>query len=170
MSIKLIGAVLVFLVCGGLGYQMAASHRLEVKTLQQLSAVLEHMECEMVYRLTPLPMLCRSTAEKFPGTLAKFFTAFAQELDNQVAPDVAHCIQAALWNVKGIPALTEEVLTELGTFLGAFDLDGQLKGLSAALETIRQKLEGLTQNQEARLRSYQTLGLCAGAAVVILFI
>ena len=170
MSIKLIGAVLILVVCGGIGFKMAATHRYEVRTLQQLCAALEHMECEMLYRLTPLPELCRRTAEASSGVLSKFFTVLAQELESQVAPEVFHCVQAALWNVKGMPTYTGKILERFGASLGSFDLDGQLKGLAAAREECRQTLEQLTQNQDARLRSYQTLGLCGGAAVVILFI
>lgn len=170
MSIKLIGAALILVVCGGVGFKMAANHRYEVRTLQQLCAALEHMECEMLYRLTPLPELCRRTAEASSGVLHQFFKTLAKELESQIAPEVFHCVQAALWQVKGIPVQTGKVLERFGASLGSFDLDGQLKGLAAAREESKQMLEQLTQNQDARLRGYQTLGLCAGAAVVILFI
>jgi stage III sporulation protein AB len=170
MSIKLIGAVLVLLVCGGTGFKMAANHRREVKSLQQLCAALEHMECEMLYRLTPLPELCRRTAEASTGAVAQFFFALSQELESQIAPEVFSCIQAALWKVKYIPTHTCKILERFGASLGSFDMEGQLKGLAAAREDAKQSLALLTDNQDARLRSYQTLGLCAGAAVVILFI
>ena len=170
MSIKLIGAVLVLLVCGGTGYKMAANHRREVKCLQQLCAALEHMECEMLYRLTPLPELCKRTAEVSAGSVAQFFSVLAQELESQVAPEVFTCVQAASWKVKNMPVHTAKVLERFGASLGSFDMEGQLKGLAAAKEEAKQSIAQLTENQDARLRSYQTLGLCAGASVVILFI
>lgn len=170
MSLKMIGAILIVLVCGGLGFAMAAAHRMEVRTLKQLCTVLDFMECEMLYRLTALPELCRCAAQVATGTLKKFLLTLAQEMDSQIAPDVFHCVQAALWRVKGIPTGTAEMLGRLGASLGNFDLDGQLKGLAAVRMESQQMLERLMQNQEARLRGYQTLGLCAGAAVVILFI
>lgn len=170
MNFKLIGAVLILVVCGGMGFKKAAAYRLEVKSLRQLCAVLEHMECQMLYRLTPLPELCRQACTVSSGALKRFFSILAQELDNQAAPDVACCVDAALYKVSGIPSATRSAIIKLGASLGAFDLEGQLKGFAAVKEECKQTLELLTQNQDVRLRGYQTLGLCAGAAVVILFI
>jgi hypothetical protein len=62
------------------------------------------------------------------------------------------------------------VLRELGQSLGRFDLNGQLLGIAAVRNTCRSKLQQFEKNKEVRLRSYQTLGLCAGAALAILFI
>jgi hypothetical protein len=54
--------------------------------------------------------------------------------------------------------------------LGIFDLPGQLKGLEEAQQVCQRALEQLEKGQAARLRSYQTLALCAGAALTILFL
>ena len=62
------------------------------------------------------------------------------------------------------------ILSELGESLGRFDLPGQLKGLEAVRRKCLMELEALGRNRTERLRCYQTLGLCAGAALVILFI
>ena len=170
MNIKLIGAVMILLACGGVGFKMAASHRYEVKSLKQLCTVIEYMECELLYRLTPLPVLCRQASGVATGELRKFLTTLAQELDDQVAPDVSHCIDAAFCKVTGVPTETRNAMVRLGTSLGSFDLEGQLKGFAEAKESCKSTLERLMQNQDVRLRGYQTLGLCAGAAVIILFI
>jgi hypothetical protein len=58
----------------------------------------------------------------------------------------------------------------MGTSLGCFGLEEQLTGLDALLaegDTLRQQLE---HNRSQRLRGYQTLALCAGAALAILFL
>ena len=62
------------------------------------------------------------------------------------------------------------ILLELGKNLGNFDMAGQLQGLEYARTLCRENLEKLMHNKESRLRSYQTLGLCAGAAIAILFV
>jgi hypothetical protein len=54
--------------------------------------------------------------------------------------------------------------------MGKFDIDGQINGLEAVRSLCRRMLDELTSGREVRLRNYQTLGLCAGAALVILFI
>ena len=54
--------------------------------------------------------------------------------------------------------------------MGRFDVKGQIQGLEAVRSYCRGELENMAVNREARLRSYQTLGLCTGAALAILFV
>lgn len=170
MTLKLLGAILVIAGCGGFGFLIAAAHRKEVKTMRQLISALDYMECELQYRLTPLPELCRKAAAVSSGSVKNAFCELAEELDGQISPDVAKCMDSTLLKVKDIPKLAREGLTRLGDSLGHFDVEGQLKGLEAVRNECRYNLEAYSKNQDVRLRSYQTLGLCAGAAMAILFI
>lgn len=170
MSIKVIGAIMVIAGCGGFGFKLAASHLREEKTLRQLVSILDYMECELQYRLTPLPMLCRQAAAESSGVICQAFLALALELEDQISPDVERCMNAALCQLKDIPRLSQTAMELLGRSLGRFDIEGQLKGLEAVRQDCRRKLDILSKNREVRLRSYQTLGLCAGAAIAILFI
>jgi len=170
MTWKIIGAILVIFSCGGVGFKIAATHRREEHALRQLISVLDYMECELQYRLTPLPALCRQASLQCEGILRKIFLQFSAELDAQISPDAERCMFAALNGKKDIPSLTMEALKKLGRSMGRFDLEGQLKGFDALRQECRGNLDRLGHNRESRLRSYQTLGLCAGAAVVILFI
>lgn len=170
MSLKWIGAILVIMGCGGFGFKLAASHMREEKTLRQLIGALDYMECELQYHLTPLPMLCRQAAAESSGVICQVFLMLARELEDQVSPDVQRCMNAALSKVKDIPALTLDALTHLGCSLGRFDIAGQLKGLESVRQDCRRRLDELNKNRDVRIRNYQTLGLCAGAALAILFI
>lgn len=170
MTIKLIGAMLVCTGCGGFGFAMAAAHRREEQTLGQLLLALEFMECDLSCRLTPLPQLCRATANAVSGPVHTFFLSLAQELEAQLAPDAACCVRAALKQQPGLSRELNVQLTELGNTLGRFDLPGQLRGLASARNRCHLALEELRANRDNRLRSYQTLGLCAGAALAILFL
>lgn len=170
MTVKLIGAVLVFTGCGGFGFAMAASHRREEQALGQLLTALEYMECDLSCRLTPLPMLCRCAANGVTGPVHIFLLRLEEALNTQNAPDAAHCVRAVTAQMTGLsPVLTAQLL-ELGNSLGCFDLPGQLRGLRGAQARCRLLLEELGKNRDSRLRSYQTLGLCAGAALAILFL
>lgn len=170
MSYKWIGAVLIVMACGGFGMRIAAAHRREEASLRQLISALDLMECELQYHLTPLPDLCRQAGEESRGCIKPVLTALAAELEAQIAPDVASCMQAALARSGDIPIKTRGLLLLLGRSLGRFDLPGQLKGMEAVRSECRRVLSELTSNKEVRLRSYQTLGFCTGAALAILFI
>lgn len=167
---KWIGALLVIAGCGGFGLALAVSHRKTENTLRQLINALDFMECELRYRLTPLPQLCRQTAAERSGCIRSVFSILAQELEDQISPDVKSCMNAAIAKSGELPPQVKKILLTLGQTLGRFDIDGQLTGLNAARQECRAELEGLTQNRDVRLRSYQTLGLCAGAALAILFL
>lgn len=168
--VKLLGAVLIFAGCGGFGFTMAAYCRREDQILEQLSRALEYMSCELSYRLTPLPQLCRNTANAVTGPIRYVFENLAEELDRQVAPDAYLCMESVLESGQPLPESTARLLKQLGQTLGQFDLPGQLRGIEGCALEVKMERERLAQNRENRLRSYQTLGLCAGAALAILFL
>lgn len=170
MIYKWLGAILVVAACGGFGFKLVAAHRYEEQTLRQLIAALDYMACELQYRLTPLPVLCRQTAAECRGVLTEVFSCLSAELENQISPDANRCMLSAIAKTKGLPRYAAENLELLGHSLGKFDLEGQISGLEAVRQSCRRALEGLNQNKDVRLRGYQTLALCAGAALVILFI
>lgn len=170
MSVKWIGAILVVAACGGFGFLMASAYKREEKYLRQLARLLEYMGWELEYRLTPLPELCAKAADQADQGIKTVFSCLAGELEGQALPDVAHCMDVALEKISQLPPLTREVFTQMGVSLGQFDLSGQLKGLKTVEKFCEHELENLSQHREERLRSYQTLGLCAGAALAILFI
>ena len=170
MILKLIGAVFVVVGCGGIGFRIAANHRCEEKNLRQLIGILDYMECELQYRMTPLPELCRQASKEFSGLLGSIFKELSMQMDAQNSSDLKKCMFVALEKTGQLPPLTQEELLFLGKTIGRFDMEGQLKGLEAVRQDCRRQVEALSFNRESRLRSYQTLGLCAGAALAILFV
>ena len=170
MNYKWIGAILVVVGCGGVGFAAAANHIREETMLRQLASVLEFMQCELQYRLPPLPELCHQAGQEVKGALRSVFLRFVEELEAQISPDAASCMRAAVAGGEDLPQSVGGVLLQLGQTLGRFDLSGQMQGLESARTLCREKLNALSQNRESRLRGYQTLGLCAGAALAILFI
>lgn len=170
MNYKWIGAVLIVTGCAGFGFAQASAYRKEESVLRQLLSALDFMECELQYRLTPLPDLCRQVGKETTGCIRAVFNSLAQEMDRQIAPDVSSCMHASLAIVKGVPERTKRILRDLGNSMGRFDLNGQLKGLEQIRSVCRQQVEALSSHRDERIRGYQTLGLCAGAALAILMI
>lgn len=168
MYIKLAGAILILAGCGGYGIMMAVNHRKEVTALHQLVRVMDAMICDLEYRLTPLPELCRFGAEQTKGPLKAFFISLAKAMDEQVSPDVGICTVTALKQTSGLPSFASAQLQAMGQTLGRFDLTGQLTCLERCKQSCTGQLEVLEHQQSQRLRSYQTLGFCAGAALAIL--
>ena len=170
MFARILGAVLILAGCGGFGMLICFTYKKEEDMLRQLIRVLELMESELRFRLTPLPQLCRLAGKGCYGKIGQYFCQMGEELDKQIAPDVRSCAVAAGKTIEPIPEQVDKALEILVSTLGLFDVQGQLRGLEAARSHCRAALEELGQDRDMRLRSYQTLGLCAGAALVILLV
>jgi len=152
------------------GFSMAANHRREETALRQLIAALDYMQCELQYRMTPLPDLCRQAGEQNRNVIGQVLLMLARELDCQISPDVERCMEEALKTGDMLPTRVKKAFEILGSSLGRFDMDGQIRGMEGVRSFCRRELEALGENREARLRSYQTLGLCAGSALAILLV
>lgn len=170
MTGKIIGAVLIIFGCGSFGFSITAGIRTEEHSLRQLINILDYMQCELQYRMTPLPDLCHLAAQEQKNRIGKFFYYLSTELENQVSSDVSGCVHNALLCVPDMPGRTVKALNLLGMSLGRFDAQGQINGLETVRGFCRSELEAMSVNREGRLRSYQTLGICAGAALAILFV
>ena len=169
MDYKWIGAVLIIAGCGGFGFSLAAGHRYQEKSLQRIMRILDFMASELHFHATPLPQLCDSAAKLYGKAEALVFSRLAEALDAHDSPEVAACMESVLDEIQ-LPAETGDILRQLGMTLGRFDLEGQLKGLEEARESCRHRLRALGENRDTRLRNYQTLSLCTGAALAILLI
>lgn len=167
---KWIGALLIIGGCGMFGFSMAAAHKREEKALMSLICALDYMQCELQYHRTPLPDLCRQAGEQNRTQIGQVLLMLARELECQLSPDVESCMDEVLNSEHSLPSRTRVAFETMGSSLGRFDLEGQIRGLEAVRTFCRGELERLGVDRDARLRSYQTLGLCAGAAVAILLV
>lgn len=165
-----IGAFTVFLCGGYLGFSMVAAHKKEEMMLRQIISAIDYMHCELSYRLTPLPQLLRQASAQVQGIAGMVLGELAAELENQISPDISCCLDAVLRKHRNITPQTNAVFVELGRSLGRFDLMGQLQELDAVKALSKRFLAQLEDNRDTRLRSYKTLGLCAGAAIAILLL
>ena len=167
MTVKWIGAVLVVLSCGLFGIVSSYSIRLEVAYFRDLVRILNYMESELQYRLTPLPTLCRLSANQ-GKTLTFLFQTFANELENQVSPDALRCMDAALYQCCLHSKLMRSYLRELGSSFGKFDLNGQLLGIRSIREQCIGELNKLESTKDNRVRNFQTISLCVGVVTIII--
>lgn len=170
MNLKWIGAILIIAGSGGFGFLMAWNYKRELASLHKLVRALEYMESDLEYRLSTLAELSKKTADTLSGSLQRLFVNFARELDSQLAPNAEYCMTAALNNTPDLPNKTAQQLSILGQNLGVFDLQGQLRGLEAVRNNCMSTITEMEHQRPQRIRSYETLGLCAGAALAILLI
>ena len=170
MTYRWLGAVLIVAGCGGFGISMAASCRRQERLLGQLIEALQYMQWELQYRLTPLPELCRTAAKESGGLVRTVLRGFSRELEKQMSPDTSGAMLAVLHRMEDLSRPERLLFRKLGSSLGRYDLPGQLEGLESLEKLCERQRKALEDNRDVRLRSYETLGFCAGAALVILFV
>ena len=170
MKIRLLGAALVIFGCGFIGRLLVLSKRDELSTARELILMLDNLACELQYRITPLPELCNIISEQTKGTLKQLFAYFADELNGQISPNVQICMASAIKKTAHIPYLTKKYIILLGETLGHYELEGQLKGIQTVRDECARAVESFSKDLELRMRCYQSLSLCAGAALAILLI
>jgi len=170
MHLKILGAVLTVVGCGCVGISMGVQHMQAHRSMKQLIRALEAMICDLQYKLIPLPELCRSAARHSDGKLKYLFLALAAELEDSLTEDVYRSVCRAIKQTHGLHPTVQPYLKQLGKSFGHFELEGQLLHLEAVREECRNTLKELEDNKAYRIRSYQTLSLCAGAALAVLLL
>lgn len=169
MQLKWFGAIMVLICCSGIGIYMAFQYKMEIRYLNSLTKAVRFMIAELQYRSPPLPELCRKTARECSGPVKGLFIKLSDELDRQIAPDVSSCLRSVLQN-SSIAENIKPLILELGATLGKFDLNGQVNALLTFCDRCGSMLTELEQNKGQRVRNYQTLGICCGAALVIILV
>lgn len=164
---RIVGAMLIVAGCAVWGWKITLLHKKDVAALKQLISALDYMECELQYRLTPLPQLCCKISENCTGVVSKVFRELANELDSQVSPDAKLCMESALMKVKDLPVTARQKMESLGMVLGRFDIAGQISDLHSVRSECIQQLERFTCDEDTRLRNYRTMAICAGIAIAI---
>ncbi len=167
---KWLGACFVLLACGGCGFSMAAAYQKKERDMRQILHMILFMESELECRLTPLPELCRKASHQCRGSIRRVMEHMAKELDAQHFPDACSCMTAAMRTAGNVDSSLRPLFLQLGHCLGRFDLPGQIRGLQAVQKECKRELRRAESNGDIRLKNYQTLGLCAGAALAILFV
>lgn len=169
MMIRIFGAVFLIGGCGSFGFALGQQYRVQIRLLRQLLAALQEMEWELKYRLTPLPALCAAAGDAAGGKLRELFYRLKRELEAGEFTEISGCMNGLIQSM-GISGSCAGCLRELGNSLGRFDLEGQLLGIGSVRQRCRNSLEELESHRSQRLRSYQTLALCGGAALAILLV
>lgn len=166
--IKYVGMTLLLAGSGGFGLMLARAYHREMKLLRNLLHGIQEMEWELKYRMTALPELCRIGGEAAGGPVKALLAELADRFDRNEVTDIPGTMNRILGS-RELPRRVRRNLRQLGTSLGRFDLDGQLQGLECVRQQCRQDLKELEQRGPQRIRNYQTLALCTGAALAILF-
>lgn len=167
--LKIVGAVLILSGAGGFGIAKALSFYKQIRQLRAISDALELLKCELNYTLLPLPKLCEMTAKRTSGAAADFLRRYAAKLDGG-RPRGRAAAEAMEEAKLCLPNDAKMALLELFGVLGRFDLDGENRVLQLTQHRLKAALERTEREKKPLAKGYAALGLCTGAALVILMV
>ena len=166
--VKTLGILLVIFGASGTGFSMAYGVRQTVSTVQQLLSALELMKNEISFRRTPLPELRRLLEVQSRGPAASFFGRLATELSRRQSRSVDAIVRGQVAAMRSFSPPVRQILCQLGGGLGQYDVEGQLRSIDLAIVRLRSLLEQYRADQQSRMKSYCTLGICGGLAIAIM--
>ena len=165
---RILGAAAVIAGCGGFGFSLTMAVRKECAMLRILIRVIQEMQWELKYRMTELPELCRLAGEMGSGVIREIFQEMAEKLERREVVDISASFLSEV-NRRCLPRKVHRNLKQLAQSLGRYDLEGQLLGLETVRQQCRSDLNEMESERKEQMRCYQTLTVCAGAALAILF-
>lgn len=170
--LKTLGILCVILGTSGTGISLAISVKKNMFVLQQFLLGLEQMKNEIEYGKTPLPELMRILSVESKGVVSRFWKDVASDLYRREDASVYAILKKNLAQIpaSSLPSNVRQILLNLGSALGKYDVTGQMRALNLAISRLSTILTQLQSEQKARVRSYCTLGICAGLAIAILVI
>ena len=158
--LKLFGALLLLVSCGGLGAARVAALRRSVEDTAELRRAVERMETEICVRCRSLPETAKLLETAFP----RFFSGMG-DMDSSLRDAPFSQVWMGYFRNMELPTDTEKAVCALGEDLSAgakpeaaFKLC--LQQLSSAESELRNKLE-------KNGRVYIASGLAAGCLLVI---
>lgn len=170
MISKAVGAFFVVIGCGSLGFLTAQKERKTVKELAAFQDGLIRIKIELQYRLLPLPCIFRTSGKYSDGIVGQAFLIFADEMDSQRHTDLMSCMVSTLERLPQIGAEVRELFLYLGNNIGNLDLENQLNGITQVEKLCEKERKQKEEMIAQRKRYYETLGLCAGAALAIILV
>lgn len=168
MPHRVIGAILILAGCSGFGFLLAYQSIVEEQMLSQLVNALDYICCDLQFNMETLSVLFYNASRTTTGQLHRVLKTISTDLNAHSVSDPTECICCVLKKEQSIPGKVNTILINMSNSLGKFDLAGQLSGLEATKKLAQKELDKLIKNKQERIRTYRTLGICAGAALAII--
>ena len=162
---RLVGAALILGASAWTGFHGAWTLRRTERQLRELASALQTMECEIACANARFPALCRRLSEGRDDAVGVYFRTLAEK-----APGEGASREAARRAGLSLPEPVSRSMEDLIDGFGGYDLDSQLKQVRRARDTVDAERKEAREGLESGCRTWELLGVCTGAAVLILVI
>ena len=167
-----IGAVLIVGATTYFGLSAFWRLKLRVVVLEQLIFAVQHMEREIVGRLSPLTEVLEHLIVTCNTPVKHFFTRVDDGMREVGRHSFAHIWSMALYDSEELLLKKEErlILDDLGKALGRYDVEMQQSALAYAQKRLAGYLKHAQEEKRTQGKMHATLGVAAGFFVVLILL
>ena len=167
-------AGIVFVVVSTVSIGLYFSHAVHVRCelIGQLIIALRLLKSEIFSHGTPLPEAFGTIAAATNDCTADYFSGAAKAMNQKPWISPSESLRMSEIHLSQIAENdpVRQILRDFSAGIGRFDLDNQLQCIESAIARLEALHYTAEQDKTVRCRTYRTLGLCAGLALVILLI
>ncbi|WP_010274066.1 stage III sporulation protein SpoIIIAB [Paenibacillus senegalensis] len=171
--LNVLGAVLILFASTMFGFRQSLQLSRRPKQIRELIQALQRLETEIVYGFTPLSDALQSAGRPFSPAIAALFQEAAGRLESDQGRTAEECWARAVetvWADTSMKTGEREVLERLGCSLGISDRDDQQKHIRLAVTHLQAEEQKASTAQQKYAGMWKSLGLLAGALIVIIMV
>lgn len=171
--VKLLGAAIVIISGGVLGFYQASRERKRLEQGIELKRLLYLLQGEIRYGLTPLPDAIGTIAGKMNAEFSVFLSDVSKKLSSYQEETFSQVWKNSV-EKDLIPYVLEKKMLEplitMGDTIGYLDKDMQVKTIDFTIEQIEERMYQIKDQVIKNCKLYQSLGLSFGLLVVIILL
>ena len=169
---KILGCVLVIIICMLIGKTMAEGYVFRVKNLQEFITALSLLRSKIAFGQEVLEISFLDIAIACENRVGKIFNDVALELKSTNIPvseiwgnKIEEYFRSLDFNFED-----EKILIDFGNRLGRGSIDDEVRNINLAVERLKTQLEIATEARNKYARLYRTVGGIGGTALAIILI
>jgi len=169
--IKLIGAVCILFAGTMLGFYQSLQISSRPRQIRQTIQALQRLETEISYGYNPLPDALFTVAGTTAGPVGSLFAEAASGLKDGGTDSVRESWSNAVercWGSTAMKRTEREAFLQLGSVLGISGREDQAKHLRLAASILQAEEEAAAEDNRRFGKMWRSLGMLAGALIVIL--
>ena len=167
--LKLIGSVMVFGSCAALGLSARQNLRRRVAAANAMLLALGLIRSEISGRRTPMPEIVGLLTENEQPIIRKVFRTLQRRLREQNGLSLGYLWRSTLRDCRAQVGLGD-ILCDAANYLGRYDADEQLTGLSQVERRLAASREAAQEDLANRGNLYRTCGIALGLLVILVLI
>ena len=171
--LKAVGALLVVLSCGAMGYGKSLSYTKRQRELEEIQKMLYFLLGEITYRREALPEAMVRVADKIRPPLSDFLrevSRAAKEYQGERFSKIFSQKAEKYLKETSLMKTDLEEFIRLGEDLGYMDITMQENTINLYLEELKGEILKTEKEGPARKKMYQALGLMAGMVLAIMLV